>query len=186
MTYTTLDTTGAAKYLLRNTCHLKDDEHSKDTPRRFVEMLRELTTPEPFEFRMFPSDDADQMIIIRNIPFVSLCNHHVIPFVGKAHIGYIPDGQIAGLSKFARVVNYYAKGLQVQERLTKQIADFLEEKLKPKGVAVTMEATHLCMTIRGVQAPGTLTYTAAMRGYFIDHDRTAKMEFLQRINGGQL
>jgi GTP cyclohydrolase I len=173
----------AAKTLLEGACGLQPDEHGGDTPKRFVAMLKELTTPQPFEFKVFDSKDADQMIIVRNIPFVSVCNHHVIPFVGKADIGYIPGPYHAGLSKFARVVKYYAAGLQVQERLTKQVADFLEAQLAPRGLAVVMESEHMCMTIRGVQAPGTTTYTAEMRGFFNDHDRTAKAEFLDRING---
>jgi len=172
-----------ARRLLESACNLQPDEHGLDTPKRFVAMLRELTTPQPFDFKVFDSKDADQMVIVRNIPFVSVCNHHVIPFVGKADIGYIPGPYHAGLSKFARVVQYFAKGLQVQERLTKQVADYLEEKLKPRGLAVVMEAEHMCMTIRGVQSPGTSTYTAEMRGFFNDHTRTAKAEFLDRING---
>jgi GTP cyclohydrolase I len=173
----------AAKLLLEHTCGLVPDEHGVDTPMRFVQMLTDLTTPQSFDFKVFDSKDADQMVIVRNIPFVSVCNHHVIPFIGKADIGYIPGPYHAGLSKFARVVQYYARALQVQERLTKQVADFLEAKLQPRGLAVVMEAEHMCMTIRGVQTPGTLTYTAEMRGFFNDHDRTAKAEFLQRING---
>ena len=175
----------AAEYLLTEVCDLALDEHGERTPERFVKMLRELTTPEAFELRTFPNEGMDEMIIIRNIPFVSLCNHHVIPFIGKAHIGYVPRDLIAGLSKFARVVNMFSKALTVQERLTAHVADYIEERLNPRGVAVVMEAEHLCMTIRGVHAPGTLTYTAAMRGVFADHSRTAKAEFMQRINGGR-
>jgi GTP cyclohydrolase I len=173
----------AARFLLEEACDLKLDDHGKDTPARFVAMLRELTTSKPFEFKTFSSEGADQMIIVRKIPFVSVCNHHVIPFVGKADIGYIPRDLVAGLSKFARVVQHFARGLQTQERLTVQIAKYLEEKLNPRGLAVVMEAEHMCMTIRGIQTPGTSTYTAEMRGFFDDHDRTAKAEFLQRING---
>lgn len=176
-------TEDAAEYLLRQACGLTPDEHGIDTPKRFVAMLRELTTPQEFEFRTFEAKNIDQMIIARNIPFVSVCNHHVIPFVGKADIGYIPGDHIAGLSKFARVVHYFARRLQVQERLGEQIANYLEDALRPKGLAVVLESEHLCMTIRGVQAPGTTTYTAVMRGHFGDHERTAKAEFLQRING---
>lgn len=173
----------AAEYVLREACKLEADEHGEDTPKRFVAMLRELTTPKEFDFKVFDSKGADQMVIVRNIPFVSVCNHHVIPFVGKADIGYIPGPYHAGLSKFARVVKHFAAALQVQERLTKQVADFLEDRLQPRGLAVVMESEHMCMTIRGVQAPGTTTYTAEMRGFFNDHDRTAKAEFLDRING---
>jgi GTP cyclohydrolase I len=174
----------AAEVLLRVAAGLKMDNHGKETPRRFVNMLKELTTPQDIKWKTFPADGADQMVVVRNIPFVSLCNHHVVPFVGKADIGYIPDELIVGLSKFARVVKHFASGLQIQERLTQQVADFITSHLLPKGVAVVMEAEHLCMTIRGVQAPGTRTYTAVMNGVFNDHTRTAKAEFLSRLNGG--
>lgn len=172
----------AATLVLQSTTGWVDDDHGHDTPARFLKMLRELTTPQPFDFKTFPSD-SDEMIVVRNIPFVSLCNHHVIPFVGTAHIGYVPDGKIAGLSKFARAVQYHAKALQVQERLTTQIADFIEHKLRPRGIVVLMEAEHMCMTIRGVQAPGTKTRTTAVRGVFADHSRSAKAEFLAAVNG---
>jgi len=175
----------AAEVLLRLAAKLDiNDMHGTDTPTRFVHMLKELTEPVPIKWKAFQNDGMDEMIIVRNIPFVSLCNHHVVPFVGKADIGYVPDKLVAGLSKFARVVQHFAKALQVQERLTMQIANFLQENLQPRGVAVVMEAEHLCMTIRGVQSPGTRTYTAAMKGVFTDHDRTAKAEFLERLNGG--
>jgi GTP cyclohydrolase I len=174
----------AAEVVLRLACDLDvNDMHGKETPLRFVQMLRELTTPQPIKWKTFPNEGYDEMIIERNIPFTSLCNHHVIPFIGVAHVGYIPDKIVPGLSKIARVVQHYAKALQVQEKLTKQVADFLEENMQPLGVAVVLEAEHMCMTIRGVQVPGTTTYTAAMRGRFADHEKTAKAEFLSRING---
>jgi len=173
----------AARYLLKHTTGLQDDEHGTETPERFMRMLREMTTPKDIKWRDFTAD-YDEMIVVRDIPFVSLCNHHVVPFVGKADIGYIPHERMAGLSKFARVVHHFSRGLQLQERLTRQISDFLSEKLQPHGLAVVMEAEHLCMTLRGAQVPGTKTYTAMMTGYFNDHDRTAKHEFLSRINGG--
>lgn len=175
----------AAEVLLRTSAGLDvKSDHGKDTPRRFVEMLKELTTPPDIKWKTFPNDGMDEMIVTKRIPFVSLCSHHVIPFMGTAVIGYIPKNLIAGLSKFARVVHHFAHGLQVQEQLTKQIADFLEQRLEPLGVAVALEAEHLCMTIRGAQVPGATTYTAAMRGRFADHERTAKIEFLQHVNGG--
>ena len=175
----------AAEVVLRLATGLDiHDFHGEDTPRRFVEMLQELTTPEPIKWRAFQNDGMDEMIIVKDIPFTSLCNHHVVPFIGHATVGYVPDRLVAGLSKFARVVRHFAKGLQVQERLTMQVADFLEENLQPKGVMVTMEAEHMCMTIRGVQSPGTRTYTAAVKGVFADHTRTAKAEFLAKVNGG--
>jgi GTP cyclohydrolase I len=171
----------AARILLEKTTGLTDDAHGADTPKRFAAMLSELTTPQEFEFRTFPADGANDMVVMHNIPFVSVCNHHVVPFVGHAWIGYIPDEKLVGLSKLARTVHYFAKSLQVQERLTVQVADFLEEKLEPLGVAVLMEAEHMCMTIRGVQTPGTITTTSRMTGVFADHERTAKSEFLSII-----
>jgi GTP cyclohydrolase I len=155
-------------------------EHFKGTPERFVKMLRELTLQDPFEFTTFESNH-DEMIVIKDIDFVSLCAHHIVPFMGKAHIAYVPRGKIAGLSKFARVVASASSDLTVQEDLTGKIADFLEKTLEPLGVAVVMEAEHMCMTIRGIKAPGTKTVTSVMRGVFADHTRMARQEFLQLI-----
>ena len=174
----------AARVLLSNAAGLDvTTPHGRETPKRFVQMLKELTTPEEFNFTTFPAD-YDEMIIVRNLPFVSLCNHHVVPFHGVAHIGYVPNELMAGLSKFGRTVKYFAKRLQVQEELTNDIATYLQDMLSPKGVIVMMEAEHLCMTIRGVQMPGAMTRTTCVKGVFADHDRTAKMEFLSAINGG--
>lgn len=173
----------AAEFLLQGTTGLKvEDGHGDDTAARFVRMLKSLTTPEPFEFTCFDNTEgADEMILQQDITFVSLCNHHVLPFIGKAHVAYIPGAKIVGLSKLARVVRYYAAGLQVQERLTSQIADRLVQELDPLGVAVVLQAEHTCMTIRGVKAPGSYTTTSAMRGVFSDHTRTAKAELFQLI-----
>ena len=179
----TISEEAAARVLLEKTTGLKNDVHGENTPKRFAAMLRELTTPQDFEFTTFPAEDQD-MIVMHDIPFVSVCNHHVIPFVGKAWIGYIPNQKIVGLSKLARCVQYYAKNLQVQERLTRQIAEYLMENLDPLGVAVVLEAEHFCMTIRGVQTPGTITTTSKMTGVFEDHDRTAKAEFMAIIGKG--
>jgi GTP cyclohydrolase I len=162
-----------------------NDVHGKDTPRRFVQMLKELTTPEPIKWTVFPSEGIDEMITVRDIPFTSVCEHHVIPFLGMAHIGYIPDQLLPGLSKTARVVQHFAKRLQVQERLTRQVADFLDYQLRPHGVIVVMDAEHLCMTVRGVQVPGAKTRTTAVKGRFADHERTAKAEFMSGLNGGR-
>lgn len=158
-----------------------DDEHLEDTPKRFASMLDELTSPCDIKWKTFPSEGRDEMIIIKDINFVSLCSHHLLPFIGKAHIGYVPNGHIAGLSKFARVVKHYAARLQVQERLTVQVAEFLEEKLNATGVAVVLEAEHFCMSIRGVQSPGTVTTTSCMKGCFADHNRLARQEFLHLV-----
>lgn len=157
-----------------------DGEHFGKTPERFVKMLEELTTPQDFDFTIFDSN-ADEMIVIKDIDFVSMCAHHIVPFMGKCYIAYVPAGQIAGLSKFARTVKNLAKDLTVQEELTNDIALFLMNKLDPKGLAVVMEAEHLCMTIRGVQSPGTMTITSSMKGIFADHTRQARSEFLHLI-----
>jgi GTP cyclohydrolase I len=157
-----------------------NDEHFKDTPLRFIKMLRELTDPEPFDFTTFESS-ADEMIVVKDIDFVSLCAHHIVPFMGKCHIGYVPAGRIAGLSKFPRLVRHQAKTLTVQEELTNNIANKLLDILDPKGIAVVMEAEHLCMSIRGVQSPGTKTITSSMKGVFADHNRLARSEFMALI-----
>lgn len=175
---------GAARFLLENATGLDvESPHGQKTPERFVRMLRELTTPEEYEFTTFPADGYDEMIVEERIPFVSLCNHHIIPFTGYAYVGYIPDEKMAGLSKLARVVKFFAASLQTQEQLTSQIAEALEDELAPKGVAVVLKAEHFCMTIRGVKAPGALTTTSKMTGVFADHSRTAKAEFMSIIGG---
>lgn len=172
----------AAGFVLKQTTGLDTtSEHGRKTPQRFIAMLRELTTPQEFNFTVFPSEGMQDMIVVQDIPFTSVCNHHIVPFVGKAHIAYVPNRYMAGLSKFARATHYFAKQLQVQEKLTHEIADFLEEQLEPWGVCVVMEAEHMCMTIRGVQTPGTLTTTSCMKGVFADHSRTAKAEFMSII-----
>lgn len=157
------------------------DEHHKRTPERFAQMLLDLTTREPFEFTTFPAD-LNEMIVMRQIPFVSLCAHHIIPFQGVAHVAYIPNKQMAGLSKLARTVQYWAKGLWTQEGLTERITLDLQNKLQgPLGVAVVMEAEHLCMSIRGVKAPGVKTITSKMLGVFLDPSKGAREEFLNLI-----
>lgn len=155
----------------------------ENTPRRWVRMMRELTTPEEFEFTVFESDH-DEMIVVSPIPFYSLCSHHIIPFVGAAHVAYVPQGRIAGLSKIARTVQYYMRGLWTQEDLTNCIAKRLEQELEPLGVAVVMKAEHLCMTMRGAQSPGTMTTTSKMTGCFLDSNKQARAEFLSLIGGG--
>ena len=157
-----------------------DNEHLQRTPERFLGMLRELTEPVPFVFTTFASD-TDEMVIIKDIDFISVCAHHVVPFIGKAHVAYIPNGHIAGLSKFVRCVRSYAKDLNVQEELTQNIADRIDRDLTPAGVAVVMEAEHMCMTIRGVQSAGTKTMTSCMKGVFLDPTKQARSEFLNLI-----
>jgi GTP cyclohydrolase I len=155
-------------------------EHMRRTPERFVEMLVELTTPKSFTFTTFPATSRD-MVVVKQIPIVSLCAHHVVPYRGVAYVGYIPEKLIVGLSKIPRLAQNCARKLSVQEELTTDIADQLQKRLETEDVAVVMECEHLCMTIRGVQAPGTTTYTAVMRGVFGLHERTAKDEFLRAI-----
>ncbi len=138
----------------------------------------ELLTPRPFTATTFANDEGyDQLVIVRDIPFQSLCMHHVLPFHGVAHIAYLPSERILGLSKLARVVDLFARDLQLQERLTTQVANWLQDELQPKGVGVVMEAEHLCMSLRGVQKPGAKTVTSALLGLVRDDPRTRE-EFL--------
>ena len=173
--------------------HLDVDWSSESlqrTPERFVKMLGELTTPEEFEFRTFPANGTNEMIVMQDIPVVSLCEHHVVPFVGVAHIAYIPHtrGRVAGLSKLARAVRYCAAGLRTQEVLTEQIHDFIDDKLsdahKALGIGVILQCEHMCMTIRGVQTPGTRTTTSKMSGVFLNSEKHAREEFLTLIGRG--
>jgi GTP cyclohydrolase IA len=154
------------------------DESVHDTPRRIARMYGELLTPQPFDPTTFPNDGCyDELVVATRIPFHSLCEHHLLPFVGVAHIGYLPGERIIGLSKLARVVDLFARDLQVQERLTTQVAGWLDEQLRPKGVGVVLEAEHLCMSLRGVQKPGARTVTSALHGLVRDDART-RQEFL--------
>ncbi|KHK98622.1 GTP cyclohydrolase [Microbacterium mangrovi] len=143
------------------------DEHLADTPRRVVDALIDMTTSHPFVMTTFPNDERyDQPVVVRGIRFTSLCEHHLLPFRGEVDVAYLPGTRLVGLSKLARVVERHARRLQVQERMTVQIADDLEEALDPRGVAVVVRAEHLCMSIRGVRTPGAETRTAAVRGAF--------------------
>lgn len=140
-----------------------------ETPKRVANMYEEifagLTEDPKLHIKLFDEVSNDEMVIVKDIPFYSMCEHHLLPFFGMAHIGYIPsDNKIIGLSKLARIVNNFAKKPQVQERLTSDIADFLNDNLQPKGVAVIMEAEHMCMTMRGVKSAGAKTQTSALRG----------------------
>lgn len=152
----------------------------RETPARFARAVEDLTAgydDDASWWKTFDAEGADQMICQWEIPLYSLCEHHLLPFIGHAHIGYIPRERICGLSKLSRVTNMFMRRIQVQERLTKQIADFLEEFLEPRGVMVVVEAEHLCMTIRGVQTPGTLTTTSAVTGDFLDPTQGSREEF---------
>jgi GTP cyclohydrolase IA len=150
----------------------------RETPRRVAEAYVELLTPPAFRATTFPNDDGyDGLIVAQAIPFHSLCMHHLLPFRGVAHVGYLPGERIIGLSKLARVVERFARALQIQERMTVQIADWLEAELRPAGVGVRLEAEHMCMSLRGVQRPGARTVTSALRGAIRD-DAQTRQEFL--------
>jgi GTP cyclohydrolase IA len=154
------------------------DDQLRETPRRMVDAYAELLTPQPFRPTTFPNDDGyDELVLVRSIPFHSLCMHHMLPFHGTAHVGYLPGERIVGLSKLARVVEHFARDLRVQERLTTQIAGWVQEHLRPKGVGVVLEAEHLYMSLRGVQKFGATTVTSALPGLIRDDPRT-RQEFL--------
>ena len=158
-------------------------ESRRDTPRRMAEAYAELLTPRPFNPTTFPNDENyDELVVARDIPFHSLCEHHLLPFHGVAHVGYLPGERIVGLSKLGRVVDFYARRLQVQERLTTQVARWLRETLEPRGVGIVIEAEHLCMSLRGVQKPGARTITSALHGAVRDDPRT-RQEFLALTGG---
>ena len=155
-----------------------DSEHLDETPRRVAGAYAELLSPSPFNATTFPNDGGyDELVVVREIPFQSLCAHHLLPFYGTACVAYLPGERIIGLSKLGRVVDKFARDLQVQERLTTQVADWIENELEPRGVGVIVEAEHLCMSLRGVQKPGALTVTSALRGTIKDDPRT-RQEFL--------
>lgn len=143
-------------------------EGLRETPRRVADAFEELLAGYEVKEEDFTTfqDESGGTVVLRDIPFFSLCEHHLLPFIGKAHIAYLPDGKIAGVSKLVRVVEKFARRLQVQERLTKEIADELWEKLQPKGLLVLLEAEHLCMTLRGVRSPGSVVVTLETRGIY--------------------
>lgn len=157
-----------------------------DTPRRIAEMYEEVFEglyTDPLEHLQVGFEVAhDEMVILRDIPFYSMCEHHFLPFHGTAHVGYVPDGRVVGISKLARVVEGFARRPQIQEVLTGQVADAIMEVLKPDGVAVVIEAEHLCMTMRGVKKPGSRMVTSATRGLFRQSPVT-RAEFLSLVQG---
>jgi GTP cyclohydrolase IA len=151
--------------------------HLADTPRRVATSFIEMLTPREFDLTTFPNDEHyDELVLAKSIPVQSLCEHHMLPFTGVAHVGYLPGERILGLSKLARVVELFARDLQVQERLTVQIANWLQEHLKPKGVGVVIEAEHMCMSLRGVQARGSRTITSSVQGV-LREDGRSRQEF---------
>ncbi len=154
-------------------------EELQRTPHRVARAFQEMLTPSPFDATKFPNSEGyDELVVVRDIAFSSLCEHHLLPFVGVAHVAYLPGTHIVGLSKLARVVEHTARGLQVQERLTQHVSDWLQRELQPKGVGVVIEAEHLCMSLRGVQKAGTRTITSALHGLIRDDART-RQEFLE-------
>jgi GTP cyclohydrolase IA len=184
-TVTEAEMAQAVRTLLIGLGENPDREGLIDTPKRVVKALQFLTKgyheslDELLNGAVF-TEDADEMVLIRDIDIFSSCEHHILPIIGRAHVAYIPNGKVIGLSKIARICEMYARRLQVQERLTLQIADALQGLLKPQGVAVVIEATHLCMVMRGVQKPGSWTVTSAMRGVFSEDARTRE-EFMNLV-----
>jgi GTP cyclohydrolase I len=153
------------------------EPHLADTPRRVAEAYAELLTPPSFDLTTFPNDEGyNELVMATAIPVQSLCEHHLLPFTGVAHIGYLPGERILGLSKLARVLDLFARDLQVQERLTQQVANWLQDNLNPRGVGVVIEAEHLCMSLRGVRARGARTTTSALHGV-LREDARSRNEF---------
>ncbi|MEX2081505.1 MAG: GTP cyclohydrolase I FolE [Dehalococcoidia bacterium] len=165
-----------------------DREGLKETPRRIADMYEEIfggLRIDPSGYLNVGFEVAhDEMVILREIPFYSMCEHHFLPFHGYAHVGYVPDGRVVGISKLARVVEAFARRPQIQEQLTSQIAETIMASLEPDGVAVVIEAEHLCMTMRGVKKPGSRMVTSAMRGQF-KRSSVTRAEFLALVHGGR-
>jgi len=156
-----------------------------ETPRRMAHAYAELLAAPAFDFTTFANTEGyDELVLVENIPVRSVCEHHMLPFVGVAHIGYLPDERILGLSKFARVVDFYAHRAQTQERLTKQVAEHLQNELSPRGVGVVIEAEHTCMSVRGARAAGARTVTSALFGH-LREDASARAEFMSLVRSGK-
>jgi GTP cyclohydrolase I len=170
----------AARDLLRAIGADVDSPDLLETPRRVAASFAELVTPAEFDATLFHNEGYDELVLVRDIPFHTLCMHHLLPFHGQAHVAYIPSERIVGISKLARVVEFFARDLQLQERMTEQIADWLEQELAPRGAGVVLRAEHMCMTIRGVRKPGAQTITSAVRGSLRDDART-RQEFFSLV-----
>jgi GTP cyclohydrolase I len=162
-------------------------EGLKGTPARVAKMYAELLAgmhEDPKQhLRSVFTEDYDEIVLLRDIPFYSICEHHLMPFIGSAHVAYLPSGGILGVSKLARIVDCFARRLQTQERLTGQIADFIMNNLKPRGAAVVLEASHSCMTIRGIKKPGSVMVTSAIRGIF-KRDPKSRSEIISLMHNG--
>lgn len=174
----------AVRLLLEGIGEDSDREGLRDTPARVARMYEEILSgmddsPKTHLSKTFTAEN-NEMVIEKDIPFYSTCEHHLMPFYGKAHIAYVPDGKVVGISKLARTVETYAKRLQIQEKMTAEIADAIMENLKPKGVAVLIEAEHMCMTMRGVKKPGSRTVTMVVKGIFKE-DEGLKRTFLDLV-----
>jgi GTP cyclohydrolase I len=155
-----------------------DEDGMRETPGRLVRAYAELLRPEPFRMTTFPNDEGyDELVLVRDVPVRSLCEHHMLPFTGVAHVGYLPSNRVVGLSKLARTVDLHSRGVQTQERLTTRVADHLQRALDPLGVGVVIEAEHTCMSLRGARAEGTRTVTARLLGRLRD-DARSRAEFL--------
>ncbi|MCH7555941.1 MAG: GTP cyclohydrolase I FolE [Planctomycetes bacterium] len=162
-------------------------EGLKKTPERVARMYTELLggmheNPKKHLRSVF-TENYEEIVLLRNIPFYSICEHHLMPFIGSAHVAYLPSGTVLGVSKLARIVDCFARRLQTQERLTYQIADFIMNSLKPQGVAIVLEASHSCMTIRGIKKPGSVMVTSALRGIF-RRDPKSRSEVLSLMHNG--
>jgi GTP cyclohydrolase I len=181
--------TGAVLEMLKAIGEDPNREGLVDTPRRIADLYTEVFsgvgTDPTDELRVTFEENHQEMVLLRDIPFYSMCEHHLLPFHGVAHVGYIPHGRVAGISKIARVVEVLARRPQLQERLTSQIADTIMNGLEPRGVAVVIEAEHLCMTMRGIKKPGTVVVTSANRGIFRERPAT-RAEFFSLFRGPRL
>jgi GTP cyclohydrolase I len=177
----------AAAAFMRSLGVEPDDPNRPDlarTPRRLAEAYAELLSPAEFDFTTFANTERyDELVLVRDIPVQSVCEHHLLPFHGRAHVAYLPGELIVGLSKLARIVDHYARRPQTQERLTTQIAVGLEDRLEPRGVGVVIEAEHTCMTLRGAQASGATTTTSSLRGQ-LRTDPATRAEFVSLVNPG--
>lgn len=177
----------AAKEILLAVGEDTEREGLKKTPERvartYAELLGGMREDPKKHIRSVFTENYDEIVLLRNIPFYSICEHHLMPFIGSAHVAYLPSGTVLGVSKLARIVDCFARRLQTQERLTYQIADFIMNSLKPKGVAVVLEASHSCMTIRGIKKPGSVMVTSALRGIF-RRDPKSRNEVMSLMHNG--